>query len=467
MDQRIVEFIRTLRAVGIRISVAESNDAMRAAEQITLNERGEFRSALKTTLVKEGDDGEKFEHFFPIFFDTAAPPMFDMEQELSPEQQQTLQNALQSLMGDQRAIQQMLQQLMQQMMSGQAFSRDQLEQLAQQMGMQNAANADDQGYYESQMMRALGMRQLQKMMDQLREQLEGMGMSQEDIDQIMEMMEQNRQGLARQIQQFVGQGIAEQVTERYETEPDEPRRDIMNTPFQYLSESEVEQIRDEMKRLAAKLRSRAALRQKRDKSGNPDPKSTIRGNLKYGGTPIELHYRDRHQKPKLVAICDVSTSMRYCAEFMLTLLYELQDQVSKTRSFIFIDDLVEISHYFKEKRPEIAVQQVLNDNPPGHYNTDLGNSLKTLFDDKLDSVDPRTTVIMLGDGRNNYRDPRLDLANDLNRRSRRVIWFNPEPEHEWGSGDSDMHRYAPVSSGVYQVRNLAQLVEAIDRIMTD
>jgi uncharacterized protein with von Willebrand factor type A (vWA) domain len=152
---------------------------------------------------------------------------------------------------------------------------------------------------------------------------------------------------------------------------------------------------------------------------------------------------------------------------LLTLLYELQDQVSKTRRFIFIDDMHEISDFFKADRPEVAVQNVLDTHRPGSYNTDLGRSLQTFFNDKLDAVDTRTTVIILGDGRNNYNDPRLDLALDLRRRSRRLLWFNPEPQGQWGSGDSDMPRYAPISSGVYQVRNLAQLVDAIDRIMTD
>jgi hypothetical protein len=113
------------------------------------------------------------------------------------------------------------------------------------------------------------------------------------------------------------------------------------------------------------------------------------------------------------------------------------------------------------------VQNVLNTHRPGSYNTDLGNSLQTFFNENLDALDSRTTVIILGDGRNNYNDPRLDLAYDMRRRSRRLLWFNPEPESQWSIGDSDMHQYAPISSGVYQVRNLAQLVDAIDRIMAD
>ncbi len=459
MDKRVVEFIRTLRAAGVRISVAESADAMDALDQIGIFEREVFRNALKTTLIKEKEDKPTFEHFFPLFFDTGAPPMFDMEQELSPEQKEMLQQALQSMMGNMQA----LQQLMQQMMRGQQLSQEQLDELGQMVGLPDANSQYQDSYYQRMMQRALGMQQLQELLEQLREALEAMGMSDEAIEQIMEMMEANRNALSEQIQKYVGSSIAKNMAEQ----PKPEQQDLMNTPFQYLNSEDVEALRDEVKRLAARLRSRAALRQKRTKEGNPDPKGTIRNNLRYGGVPLEIKYRNRHLKPRLVLICDISTSMRYCSEFMLTLLYELQDQVSKTRSFIFIDDMHEISDFFKADRPDVAVQNVLETHRPGSYNTNLGNSLQTFFNDTLDSVDGRTTVIILGDGRNNFNDPRLDLANDLRRRSRRLLWFNPEPDSQWGTGDSDMLQYAPISSGVFQVRNLAQLVDAIDRIITD
>ncbi|MBX3086626.1 MAG: VWA domain-containing protein [Anaerolineae bacterium] len=466
MDQRIVEFIRTLRAAGVRISVAESYDAMNAVDKIGVHDRETFRYSLRTTLIKESDDLDSFDHFFPVFFDTAAPPMFNMEQELSPDQQQMLQQALQSLMGNEQALQQMLQQLMQQLMQGQGFSQEQLEQMARQAGLPNADNIGQEGYYSRMMQRMAGMQQLQQMLDNLEEALREMGMSEENIQEIMDMLEQNREALAEQIGRYVGKGIADNIKDEYETQPPDDRN-LMDTPFQYLSQSDMDKLRDEVKRLAARLRSRAALRQRRDKIGDPDPKTTLRANLRYGGVPLELKYRSHHHKPKLVLICDISTSMRPSAEFLLTLIYMLQDQVSKTHSFIFIDDIREITHYFKEQRPDIAVQNVLNENPPGHYNTDLGNSLSSFFKDHLGTVDNRTSVIILGDGRNNYNDPRIDLANDLKRRARRVIWFNPEGEGQWGTGDSDMHQYAPAASGVYMVRNLAQLVEAIDNIMAD
>jgi len=459
MDKRIVEFIRTLRAAGVRISVAESTDALDAAGEIGVYERDAFRNALKTTLVKDHSDEPKFDHFFPLFFDTAAPPMFNMEQELTPEQQQMLQQALQALMGDMRA----LQQLLEQMMRGEQLSQEQLDQLGQLIGLPNADNPRQDAYYQRMMQRALGMQQLQELLEQLREQLEAMGMNDQAIDDIMNMLEANRDALAEQIAKYVGSNIARQMAEQ----PPEEKPDLMNTPFQYLSSEDVDTLRDEIKRLAARLRSRAALRQKHAKAGRPDPKSTVRHNLKYGGVPLEIQFRDRHLKPRLVLICDISTSMRYCAEFMMTLIYELQDQVSKARSFIFIDDMHEISDFFRSQQPADAIQTVLVNYPPGSYNTDLGNSLQTFWDERLDALDRRTTIIILGDGRNNYHDPRLDLALELRRRGRRLLWFNPEPPAQWGIGDSDMHQYAPISDGVFQVRNLAQLVDAIDRIMAD
>src|SRR5579859_78780 len=127
MDKRIVEFIRTLRAAGVRISVAESADAMDAADEIGVYERDAFREALRTTLVKEHDDQSTFDHFFPLFFDNSTPPMFNLEQEMTPEQQEMLQQALQALMGNMEA----LRQLLDQMMRGESLSQEQLDQLGQ------------------------------------------------------------------------------------------------------------------------------------------------------------------------------------------------------------------------------------------------------------------------------------------------------------------------------------------------
>jgi uncharacterized protein with von Willebrand factor type A (vWA) domain len=151
---------------------------------------------------------------------------------------------------------------------------------------------------------------------------------------------------------------------------------------------------------------------------------------------------------------------------MLRLIYELQDQVAKARSFAFISDIQEISQDFAGYLPDVAVDRVLTNMRPGFYNTDLGYSLNSFCRHHLDAVDHRTTVIFLGDGRNNYNDLRLDLVRAIKRRARRVIWLNPESPRLWGTGDSDALDYLPLCDAVYEVSNLAQLTDAVDRLLT-
>jgi hypothetical protein len=241
---------------------------------------------------------------------------------------------------------------------------------------------------------------------------------------------------------------------------------LMNRPFNSLSDRDMERLRKEVQRIAAALRTRIALRQKRAKSGQLDAKATIRANLKHGSVPIEIHHKQRTLKPKLVVICDVSTSMRYCSELMLSLLFALQDQISKTYAFAFIDHLEYITPDFEGKESQEAVHSVLARMPSGYYNTDLGYSLENFSQDHLDTVDGRTTFLLLGDGRNNYNDPRLDVFKTLARRSRRMIWINPEAPTLWGTGDSDMLKYAPECSVVLKANTLAELTAAVDKLLT-
>lgn len=459
MDKRMVEFIRALRAAGVRISLAESMDAMRGVEVVGALEREVFRAALKTTLVKESRDQALFDEYFPLFFGAGTPPLHNISQNLSPDQQQMLEQALQALAGSMEA----LRDLLRQMLEGQPFSDQQLDQQAQKAGLSQASDMEQRRWFERRMERQLDLQQIQQLIDQLLEMLAQLGMSEAAQDQLREMLMENAEGLSEQVSQYVGATLAQQMAQQ---EP-QPKPDLLDVPFTHLGMDEIAQIRDEIRRLAARLRSRAALRQRRAKLGTLDPRRMMRANMRYDSVPLELKYRTHHVKPSLVLICDVSTSMRYCAEFLLTLIYELQDQVARTNSFIFISDLTDISMVFEEYDPQTAVERVLVENRPGYYNTDLGSSLNTFRQEHMSCVSSRTTIVILGDGRNNYNDPRLDIIQDLQRRSRRLLWFNPEPPSQWGSGDSDMHQYAPLSDGVYRVSNLRELAAAVDRILAD
>jgi len=181
---------------------------------------------------------------------------------------------------------------------------------------------------------------------------------------------------------------------------------------------------------------------------------------------MEIKHRDHRLKPKLVVICDISTSMRYCSELMLSLVYALQDLITKTHAFAFIDHLEYISPDFAGKESNEAIAAVLQRMPPGYYSTDLGFALNQFAKQYLDTVDQRTTFILVGDGRNNYNDPALETFQKLARRSRRMIWINPEPPMLWGTGDSDMLQYAPLCNNIVMAATLGELTEAVDHLLS-
>ncbi|MDA0999331.1 MAG: VWA domain-containing protein [bacterium] len=460
MDRRMVDFVQALRAEGVRVSLAESEDAFRATGHIGIKERDTFRSALRLTLVKEETDIPVFERLFPLFFGLEAPPALDGLGGMGEADQEQLLEALRQL-AEERSPEE-LKRLLENLLRGQPLSREELDQLGQQAGLPMASRPGQGPWMESRMMRAAGLDKLMEALREVLEKLAAEGMGQELLDELAETAGMNREALEEQIRREIGAAIARRMREDYEKR--DPLDEVMELPFRGLDEREIERVRDEVRRLAARLRSRAALRHRRARKGQFDMRATLRANQRYGGVPLELKRKHRVLKPKLILICDVSTSVRHCAEFMLTLIYELQDQVARARSFAFIDRLLDISHPFDEHRPQKAVAMVLDDLRAGHYNTDLGASLADLCRDHMGEIDRRTTVIFLGDGRNNFNDPRLDCMDLLKGRAKRIVWMNPEAPYLWGTGDSDMPEYQPYCDALHEVGNLAQLAHAVERL---
>ncbi|MDE2951758.1 MAG: VWA domain-containing protein [Chloroflexota bacterium] len=459
MQKRMVEFIRALRAAGVRISLAESQDAMFGVDHTGVTDISAFKSTMKATLVKNHRHQPVFDYFFPLFFSNNKPPLQNILDQLDEEQERLLQEAMGSLMGNLDALRDLLQRLLE----GREFSEEELQQLGDASGLPGGDEMYMRPWFERRMNRQAGLTQMDRLLDDILEELAAMGMSEEALAELESLLRENMRGLSEQISQHVGATLAEQMAER---EPRD-RPDLLDVPLQRLSSADIEDIREEIRRLAARLRTRAALRQKRAKSGRFDPRKTIRKNMRYGGVPMEAQFRVRHKKPTLILICDLSTSMRYAVEFLLTMVYELSDQVRRAHSFIFIHDLVDVSTTLAEMPPREAVARIMVENPPGYYSTDLGNSLNTFNNEHMHLIDSRSTILFFGDGRNNYNDPRLDIAQDMQRKGRRLIWFCPEPRRQWGSGDSDMWEYSMVADNVFMVNNLRELADSVDRLLAD
>ena len=457
MEDRIVKFITALRTSGVRISLAESTDAFRAVEELGIHDRNGFRITLRSTLVKEARDIPLFEELFPLFFDNSEPPpLMDVTKDLTPEESQLLAEAL-------KQLKQEIRNLLDKILRGEQLDQQELGRLGQLMGINRADNLRYREWMVQRMEKAMHFPEVREAMRELAALLAEMGMNKQRVEQLQKLMQTNQKALEDQLRQFVGQSIIDNMSR---PRPEQNLDGLLNQPFNSLSDNDMEQLRKEIQRMASALRTRLALRQKRAKSGHLDAKATIRSNLKHGNVPINIKHRDQSLKPKVVVICDVSTSMRHCSELMLNLLYAIQDQISKTHAFAFIDHLEYISPDFEGREARVAVEQVLKRMPSGYYNTDLGRCLVKFTHEHLDTVDHRTTFIIVGDGRNNYNQPREDLLTRIARRSRRMIWLNPEAPVLWGTGDSDMLQYAPACNAIFQVNNLAQLATAVDQLLS-
>ena len=456
MEDRILKFVMALRASGIRISLAESTDAFKAIQQLGVKDREVFRLSLQATLIKDAESLATFDELFPLFFGgEGGPPLMDPTQDLTEDEARMLAEAL-------RDLSQQLRSMMERMIRGQEFNPQELEKLADMVGMPMVSDLRYRDWMVRRMKKALQFDEVRAALEELMAILAEMGMDPDRLEQFGMILGQNQQALEEQLRQYAGSRIAEQMIGE---DPQEGIEGLMNRPFNTLSEKDMQRLRKEVSRLARLLKTRVALRRRRAKSGQLDAKATIRANLKHGNIPIKIIERARQEKPKLVVICDISTSMRPMSELMLSLIYELQDQISKTHAFAFIDHLEYISPDFALGDPKKAVNQVMERMPSGYYNTDLGYSLQNFARDWMDTVDSRATFILVGDGRNNYNNPRLDIFGKIARRSNRTIWINPEPRALWGTGDSDMLEYEPHCSQVMLVRNLAELTRAVDLLL--
>jgi hypothetical protein len=418
---------------------------------------------LRATLIKAHADQPLFDRLFPLYFGSGGPPLIPSGEALTPDQQKMLEAAMRALAGE-------LSRLLQMLASGQGPSREELERMAQQAGGRyGGRRPENQPWLTREMLRQMGLEDLAEQIEKLLAQLAQMGMTPEGQQAVLQLIAANRDLLTQQANAAAGRTIADQLAQQLPEQFDEG--ELMQRPFNDLSPSEARELRQLVTRLAAQLRSRAALRQKKGDGKTLDAKTTLRANLRTAGVPFDIRFKKRHLKPKFVLICDISESMHTVIEFMLRLMYELQDQVAKARSFGFYDRLEEVSDEFLAYRPDEAIPLVMHRFPHIPYGTDLGHCLTQFCEHHLDAIDRRTTVIFLGDARNNYNSPRLDKFEIIKRRARRVVWFNPEERHLWGrelpgSGSSDMLDYAALCDTAHQISNLAELTAAVDRLFT-
>ena len=218
-----------------------------------------------------------------------------------------------------------------------------------------------------------------------------------------------------------------------------------------------------VRKMAKKLATRHARKRRVYRRGKLDMARTLRRGIPQDGVLFHTYWKQvRREKPQVLALCDVSGSVAAYAKFLLLFLYSLQDVLPRVRSFAFSSQLGEVSQWFDELPVEEAIERT-NQRYGGA--TDYGNSLRDFAALALDDINTNTTVIILGDARNNRGNPELDIMRSIYQRAKRVIWLNPESRRAWGTGDSEMLRYQSACHFAAECNNLKQLERVIDQLL--
>jgi uncharacterized protein with von Willebrand factor type A (vWA) domain len=268
-----------------------------------------------------------------------------------------------------------------------------------------------------------------------------------------------REALRDTVRDLVAQSIALYTREASENLRNEVLR---NTPLSRLDRRDVARMRAIVTAMARRLRDRYSKPRRHRERGHLDARRTIRRNAGWGGVPfVTVWRRHRIDKPRIIALCDVSGSVARAAELLRLFLYSLNEAVSDIRSFAFSSALIEVSDILEESTIDPAIQKIMA--KVGLGSSNYGRALEDFEENFMSAVTNRTTVIILGDGRTNYLNPRSDILRRIAERSKRVIWLNPESRFSWGIGDSEMPRYAPYCRIVRQCSTLQQL----ERVVSD
>ena len=466
MDAKLVEFSNLLRQNGLRVSLAESMDMLRALEVVGLPDRQTVRATLRATMVKRSVDLPTFETLFDLFFSGLADAIKELTAatasalEMSEEEFQRFLEELKKRLEEAGTELSPLARALLEADSGRLEKL--LREAAEQAGLGDIQHGFQEGRFAHAVAQALGLSGLSMELARLKELLAGL--SPADARRLEAYLDRRFQDLADMVKSLVRGELQRQDV----TRGDQQRlQALAEKSFYYLSEEEIRRMQEAVTKLARRLRNVVSIRRKRARRGKFDSSDTMRRNLQYGGVPFRIVFdRKRKEKPQVMVLCDVSDSVRNVSRFMLQFVYSLQDLYSKVRSFIFVAEVGEITRLFQERDINDAIGAALHGDVINVYaHSDFGRAFKAFHRDFLPAVNKRTTVIILGDGRNNYNLPHDWVLKDVQQRAKQVVWLNPENKMTWGFGDSEMDRYAPYCTLVEECRNLNQLYHVIDRLV--
>jgi uncharacterized protein with von Willebrand factor type A (vWA) domain len=477
-------FVVELRNAGIPVSLTENLDAMEAVKFIPLEDREAFKYALAATLVKNQSHWKAFETVFEIYFSLRGEQYElgedgdqdnkaddddddgedgDGDGEGEGEGRQGRGGG-----GPPLSPEEIAEMLMQAMMSGdrQLMKMVARHSVKRYAGMEPGRPVGGT-YYLYRTLRNLDLDGvLQKLMEQARERLGGkMTQLEERLqgDEYEARAEQLRKEIEAEIRRRL---VADRGVEAMAKTLRKPLPEDVD--FMHASRDEMAKLRKAIYPLTRKLAVRLARKRRHGRKGALDFRATMRSSLSYGGVPAELKFRrPRPKKPEIMVVADISGSVAAFARFTLHLVYAISNQFSKVRAFVFIDGLDEVTRFFEANEDIIDAVHRVNTEADvvwvdGH--SDYGHAFEVFWERYGQQVGPKSTVMILGDARNNYHSSQAWIIKELKAKARSVFWLNPEPRSYWDTGDSIVGEYGQHCTGTFECRNLRQLEAFVDNL---
>lgn len=447
MLARLLELNSALRDSGIPVSISEGLDALRAIDHVDLASRETVRAALAAAMIKDQLQRPAFDTLFDLYLGpgTIPGPLTDMDEaDGSGTDQEVVDELLEALRaGDAAALQDLAR------VAVGRFGR-----------LEGSGTREWFSNYE--VMRKLEPNVLlQRLQAEVPDEIEAFD-AQVMRDEFDRRLRYFKDAVLAETRRRVARHRGPRAVASYAVAP-------LPEDVSFLSATaDMADLRRAIRPLARRLATRVALKRRRSRRGHLDMRRTIRRSLSTGGVPFDTSTKHRApHRPEIVLLCDVSSSVARFARFALMLTHALSSQFSRVRSFAFVDAIDEVTRFFDDEDFIAAVDR-MNDEAEVVWDdgrSDYGSVLERFSENHGAEIGPKTTLLILGDGRTNYRARRAEVLRDLATQSHRTYWLNPEPMHDWDTGDSAASEYAAAVDRMIEVRNLRQLESFIEHVL--
>jgi uncharacterized protein with von Willebrand factor type A (vWA) domain len=456
MQQTLEDFYKVIRAAGINVSPSDTIETSRTVALVGYTDRNILKNAFQVSLAKSETEqdlvAECFEQFFSFdTFSAANAPHSDNTATGGDEI-----NEQQEAKSEQNEAPQAQSELSKMLLEGDTASlATEMKKAAREVGLTDIWFFTQKSLYAQKIMQKMGLRDLQNDIAAM-----GKGDCPSSIAQAGEL---------RNAKEYLSESVKDFVEQQLSMYGRNATRNLREDHLKSSKLSNIEQrdfhvMHDLVRKMAKRLSSQYSKKKKQDKRGQLDFRKTLRRNIAYDGVMFETYWKTKYiDKPRLLVMCDISGSVQAYARFLLLFLHSLNDVMQRIDSYVFTGNLIPVKDIFEKYPVEQAIDKIMADHGTG--GSDYGTTLLDLEDQCMDGIDNKTTVLILGDARNNLLAPRTEVMQTLHLRAKRVIWLNPEPATFWNAGDSVMYKYKPYCHMAKTCNTLDHLERMLDDLL--